>query len=100
MQSKNEKRILQEGFLTNFLGGVLAYGFLKGSEEKKKKIELTRSFGEQKKETAKQMKKDDELKRLLEKFSATSSDLFSYVKKNRKKGEAYERIYQKLAEFY
>lgn len=99
-KQKSEKQILQEGFLTNFLGGVLAYGFLKGSDDRKKRIELTRSIEGQKKDTTKQMKKDDELKRLLLKFSSTSSDLFSYVKRKRKDGDVYERLYQKLAEFY
>lgn len=99
-KKKNEKQILQEGFLTNFLGGVLAYGFLKGSNDRRQQIELTRSITGQKKSTVKQMKKDDELKKLLLKFSATSSDLFSYVKRKRKDGDVYERLYQKLAEFY
>lgn len=96
-KKKSEKRILQEGFLTNFLSGVLLGGFIAG---KKPDHEIVRGIDGEKKQTKDQVKKDYELKRLLDKFSSTSTDLYRYCKKNKDKGGAYERLYIKLSEFY
>ncbi len=99
-KKKSEKVIFQEGFLKNFLGGALVYGFLKGSQDRLDRVELKRGVDSEKERTKTQMKKDNELKRLLEKFSSTSTDLFQYVKKNKDKGGVYLHLYTKLAEFY
>lgn len=101
-KKKTEKQLLQEGFLSNLLSGFLGYSIGKDQG----KIEIKRSFfgkpniSSEREATKEQMKRDDELKRLLTKFSSSSTDLFQYVKRNRKKGGVYENLYMKLAEFY
>ena len=101
-KKKSEKRILQEGFLSNLLAGFLGYSIGKDQG----KIEIKRSiFGKpnvssERAATKEQMKRDDELKRLLNKFSSSSTDLFRYVKRHRKRGGVYENLFRKLQEFY
>jgi len=95
-QETSEKKILTEGFLKNFLTGVLAYQFAAGSE----KILRVKELEKEKKDTQDVIKKDKELKKLMSKFSESSAELYSYVRKRKDKSPGYFQLYLKLSEFY